>query len=152
MRSLWMLGGVLALAAVGALMVGTAGVSDRVGSDAVQPAQAEANEAARFFEASNVRVNHAGGQWMLRLETPEAVLCSVNFGLASSDVDGLTAMNMTVPAENHDIALPLEAGQRYRLVLTAFTTSHEVFRSATYVVEATRADDAERNLVVRTEG
>ncbi len=149
MRSLWMLGGLVALLAVGTLMIGMPGSSD---AGDVRLAQADANAAARFFDASNVRVNYADGEWTLRLETPEPVLCSVNFGLASADVDGLTAMNMTAPAQDHDIALPLEAGERYQLVLTAFTTSHEVFRSATYVVEASRADDPERNLIVGTEG
>ncbi|MFB6286013.1 MAG: discoidin domain-containing protein [Candidatus Bipolaricaulia bacterium] len=149
MRSLWMLGGVLALLTVGAVMIGMPGSS---GMDSVEPAQADANAAESFFDDSDVRVHHAGGQWMLRLDTPEAVLCSVNFGLASGELDGLTAMNMTAPAEDHDIALPLEAGRTYQIVLTAFTTSHEVLRSPTYVVEAARADDAERDRIVRTEG
>lgn len=149
MRSLWMLGCLLALLAVGTLIIGTPGSS---GASNAQPAQADANAAERFFDASNVRVNDADGEWMLRLDTPEPVLCSVNFGLASGEIDGLTAMNMTAPADDHDIALPFEAEGTYEIVLTAFTSSHEVFRSATYIVDVTRANVVERDLIVETEG
>ena len=144
-----MLGGLLLVMTVGAVMMGMPGTS---GTDRVEPHQAGSNPAERFFNASNVRVNHTDGEWTLRLDTPEAVLCAVNFGPASGEIDGLTAMNMTAPAQDHDIALPLEAGRTYQIALTAFTTSHEVLRSPTYVVEAARADDAERDLIVRTEG
>jgi len=143
-----MLGGVLMVVTVGAAVMGMPGAS---GMDSVVSHQSASNPADSFFDESNVRVNHTANGWTLRLDTPKAVLCAVNFGPAAGEIDGLTAMNMTAPAQDHDIALPLEAGRTYQVALTAFTTAHEVFRSPTYIVETVPADDAERNLIVRTD-
>ena len=92
------------------------------------------NPAERFFENSNVRVNYEEKNYVLKLDTPIPVLCAVNFGLSGEEYDNLSAMNMTSPARDHDIRLELRADREYRLVLTAFTRNHEVFRSRVYSV------------------
>jgi len=108
--------------------------------------------AAAFFDESNVRVNHADGRWWLRLETPEDVLCAVNVGPVGGDFERLTAMDMTAPARDHDIALALSEGSSYRVVLTAFTSDREVLRSQVYLVSAQTVDDPQQDLIAQREG
>jgi hypothetical protein len=102
-----------------------------------------------FFDDSNVRVNYEEGNYILKLDTPIPVLCAVNFGLSGEEYGNLSAMNMTSPARDHDIRLELEDGREYRVVLTAFTRNHEVFRSKVYSV-STRDPVEGENLVTGT--
>jgi len=116
--------------------------------------QAPASQAAtRFFEASDVQVVFSAeeGAWHLRLETPQPVLCQIHLGLA--DAEGFSvmqAMEMTLPATEHDLVLDVEEGRRYKLLLTAITPQHEIFQSALYVFTA--RPEADVNLVEAVEG
>jgi len=105
--------------------------------------------ASRFYENSNVRVNYEEENYVLKLDTPIPVLCAVNFGPSGEEYGNLSAMNMTSPARDHDIGLELRAGKEYRVVLTAFTRNHEVFRSRVYSV-STKNPGKGGNLVIGT--
>jgi hypothetical protein len=113
------------------------------------------NEATDFYDRSNVRVNYLSnsGEWWLRLETPIAVLCQVNFSeWESAEFDHLQAMEMTLPATDHDLRLTLVPGKRYKLRLTAINADSVVYQSQTYLFTAQPAMDPQANLIERTEG
>ncbi len=113
------------------------------------------NEATDFFDRSNVRVNYLSnsGEWWLRLETPIAVLCQVNFSeWESAEFDHLQAMEMTLPATDHDLRLALVPGKRYKLRLTAINAESVVYQSKTYLFTAQPEMDPQANLIERTEG
>ncbi|MEF8837263.1 MAG: discoidin domain-containing protein [Candidatus Bipolaricaulota bacterium] len=109
------------------------------------------NPAERFFENSDVRVNYEEENFVLKLDTPIPVLCAVNFGLYGENYDNLTAMNMISPAQDHDIRLEMKAGQQYRVVLTAFTRDHKIFRSRVYRISTKTPTEGE-NLVEDSSG
>jgi hypothetical protein len=104
------------------------------------------NPAKKFYENSNTRVHYSGGDFYLRIDTPEPVLCAVNFEVAGKSQNYLLAMNMTAPAEDHDIALELKQGKKYEVYLTAFTLEHEVYRSERYLVN-TESPEEGTNLI-----
>gem|GEM_PF-396450 len=139
-----LLGLVLVAAALGGLLL----------LNAQQVGDAPAGRAALFFERSNVRVNYENGQWFVRLDTPEVVLCALNVS-GADDARGfarMTAQSMTTPSLDHDVALSLEAGKAYRLLFTAFTPSHKVLRSKTYSFTAQASADPQRNLIEASQG
>jgi hypothetical protein len=142
MRITFVLLGLLTVVVLGLLSSGDAEIPFAV-----------SQEATRFFEASNVRVlyNAQGGAWHLLLKTPDPVLCQVNLGPA--DTEGFTtmqSMEMMLPATDHDLVLDVEEGQRHKLVLTAITPQHEIFRSALYIFTAKPL--ANVNLIEAVEG
>lgn len=108
------------------------------------------DEAESFFERSNVRVNYDGNGWWLRLDTPEAVLCQVN--LADMRFTTLQAMEMTLPATDHDIQLAVRPDRPYRLRLTAITEKLAIYQSKTYEFTAHPMVDSQANLIERTAG
>jgi len=121
------------------------------GGNITQPSASQ--EAALFFEASNVQIlyNLEEETWHLRLETPESVLCQIHLGPA--DTEGFTimqAMEMTLPATEHDLVLDVEEGGRYKLLLTAITPRHEIFQSALYIFTA--RTEVGVNLIEAVEG
>ncbi len=137
---------------LGLIVVAVAGGAVWWSTQSAAVASQPSARAAAFFEASNVRVNHADGRWWLRLETPEDVLCAVNVGPVGGDFERLTAMDMTAPARDHDIALGLREGSSYQIVLTAFTPEHEVLRSRVYLVSAQAVPDPGQDLIAQREG
>jgi hypothetical protein len=108
--------------------------------------------AEAFFDNANVRLNYSNGEWWLRLDTLEAVLCAVNLGPLQSDFDVLQAMEMNTPATDHDIALNVQPGQSYQLALTVFTSSHQVWRSPTYFISTQAVTNPEQDLIAQREG
>lgn len=114
-----------------------------------QPTYAAENPAKKFYENSNTRVHYSDGDFYLRIDTPEPVLCAVNFAVAGKSQNHLSAMNMTAPAEDHDIALKLKQGKKYEVYLTAFTLEHEVYRSERYLVDTEKPEE-ETNLIYGT--
>jgi len=111
----------------------------------------DANEATDFYEASDVRFYYDDGSFYLELDTPVAVLCAVNFARSEEDYNNITAMDMVAPAENHLVELNLETDNRYRVMLTAFTESHEIYRSQEYILDTT-IDENRDNLLISKEG
>ncbi len=107
--------------------------------------------AAQFFEESDVRVNYDEGIFVLKLDTPMPVLCAVNYGSPGEEFTDLTAMEMVSPARDHDIELGLKKGKRYKVILTAFTRDHRVFRSKTYLI-STGTVPENKNLIDDTIG
>ena len=85
----------------------------------------------------------------LELETPVAVLCAVNFARFEEDYNHMTAMDMVAPAESHLVELDLESGQQYIVMLTAFTETHEIFRSQEYIIDTTQLEDGDDLLISR---
>lgn len=111
------------------------------------------DEAESFFARSNVRVNYDGKGWWLRVDTPEAVLCQVNLAEASSpEFTNLQAMEMTLPASDHDLLLNVTEGKRYKLILTAITEKSVVYQSQIYVFTAQTGMDPQANLIEQAEG
>jgi len=108
-----------------------------------------ANQAADFYEASNVRFYYEDGSFYLELDTPVAVLCAVNFAWLEEDYNHVTAMDMVAPAEGHLVELDLEADQQYRIMLTAFTENHEIFRSQEYFLDTTNIENGDGLLISR---
>ena len=140
----------LLLVACGDETTGASAPQSDVQDDA-EPSQTDASKVAgsagQFFLDSNVRVNFVDGQFWLRLETPEPVLCAVNYGPDGGSLVKLAAMDMTAPAVDHDLLLPLDIASTYRFELTAFSKDHEVFRSAVYSVSAEDAAAPELDLI-----
>ena len=108
-----------------------------------------ANEAADFYEDSNVRFYYDDGSFYLELDTPMAVLCAVNFARVEEDYNNITAMDMVAPAEGHLVELDLEPGRNYRVMLTAFTENHEIYRSQEYILDTTNVENGDNILIAR---
>lgn len=108
-----------------------------------------ANQAADFYEDSNVNFYYDEGRFYLELDTPVAVLCAVNFASFEEDYNNLTAMDMVAPAEGHLVELDLESGRKYRVMLTAFTENHEIYRSQEYILDTSNVEDGSDLLVGR---
>ncbi len=108
-----------------------------------------ANEAADFYEASNVRFYYEDGSFYLELDTPMAVLCAVNFARVEEDYNNITAMDMVAPAEGHLVELDLETGRNYRVMLTAFTENHEIYRSQEYILDTTNVENGDEIIIAR---
>ena len=139
----------LVLRLTGVVLIMGLGLSH--GGSVAQPL--EAQNAAHFFELSDVQVlyNAEEGAWHLLLETPQPVLCQVNLGPADAEeFTIMQAMEMSLPATEHDLVLDVEESKRYKLVLTAITIRHEIFQSALYVFTARPLADV--NLIEAVEG
>ncbi len=113
----------------------------------------DSDEAESFFERSDVRVNYDSGSWWLSLDTPEPVLCQVNVAeAAESEFTRLQAMEMTLPATDHDLRLNVIPGKTHKLRLTAINAKLAVYQSKTYIFTAQTAMDTQTNLIERVEG
>ncbi|MFN2364158.1 MAG: discoidin domain-containing protein [Halarsenatibacteraceae bacterium] len=108
-----------------------------------------ANQAADFYENSNVRFYYEDGSFYLELDTPVAVLCAVNFTRVEKDYNHMTAMDMVAPAENHLVELDLETDRQYRVMLTAFTENHEIYRSQEYILDTSSVENRDDLLISR---
>lgn len=92
-----------------------------------------------FFAESSPKLVHDGVSFRLQLTTPLPVLCTVHHGPGLlgdvSDVNDISSMDMSSPAEVHDVVLPLDnRGQPYTILFTAFLSGefHRVLRSSLY--------------------
>ncbi|MGM0421253.1 MAG: discoidin domain-containing protein [Bacillota bacterium] len=110
-----------------------------------------ADQAEDFFSDSNVEFYAENDKFYLRLQTPQPVLCAVNFGEDPGKYTELTAMEMSAPALEHLIELGLDPDKTYYVTLTAFTENHEVFRSREYVISTRDYVDGD-NILLETNG
>ncbi|TDO73391.1 F5/8 type C domain-containing protein [Halanaerobium saccharolyticum] len=110
-----------------------------------------ANQAAEFYKASNVRFYHENEKFYLKLDTPVEVLCAVNFARSKENYNNVTAMDMVAPVVNHLVELDFEPEQKYKVLLTAFTEDHEIYRSQEYILN-TNLSDNENYLIAAKKG